>query len=128
MTEDSRDECCRKLSSQMDAVMAQTRALEQRIEMRDHTNAADRRYADAALTADYYVRKDNLHRLQAQEAERIEAEREQAREDIERRRRLQARYDSVYRAFGSATPEPRDDEIPYRYRRRLLQGLARRLP
>jgi hypothetical protein len=75
-------------------------------------------------------------RLEQQEAERLEAARaaqaradaDHARENAERRRQIIDRYDPFFAAFGTQTPQPRDDESAYDYRRRLFTRLQRRLP
>lgn len=62
------------------------------------------------------------------DAERIMAERQQAREDADQRRELQVRYADSFAAFGTQPPMPVDDESPGRYRKRLFDSLQRKLP
>jgi hypothetical protein len=66
--------------------------------------------------------------LAADNAERETARRQKARADAEERRQIQVTYSDSYASFGTAVPEPADDESPRSYRRRLYNRLARKLP
>jgi hypothetical protein len=66
--------------------------------------------------------------LREDRAECMRAEREQAREDAERRREIQARYADSFSAFGTLVPPPLDNERPGRYRQRLFDSLQHKLP
>ena len=66
--------------------------------------------------------------LAADNAEREAARRQKARADAEERRQIQVAYSDSYASFGTAVPEPADDELPRSYRRRLYNRLARKLP
>jgi hypothetical protein len=74
----------------------------------------------------------SMRRVEAVEA-RIDAEREDARrqrmrDNAEQRREIQATYADAFQSFGTEVPAPVDDEAPSRYRSRLYNRLARRLP
>jgi hypothetical protein len=69
-----------------------------------------------------------LEQLQAEDAAQRQAEREQAKAYAEKRREYQARYSDAFQSFGVETPAPSDDETPFAYRRRLFNGLQRKLP
>jgi hypothetical protein len=66
--------------------------------------------------------------LEAEDAERADEARAQARADAHRNREIGEIYDDAFRAFGVTTPEPADDERPRQYRRRLYERLRRKLP
>jgi hypothetical protein len=70
---------------------------------------------------------EELH-LREERAERMRAERAQAREDAERRRQFQVRYADAYQSFGVDPPAPVDDETPLAFRKRLFDGLTHKLP
>jgi hypothetical protein len=121
-----------KISGQIDTVMARVHQLDRRLEA-ERAEAVERaqrerRYSSAAADVDYLVRKDSLHRLQQQEADRIAEAREQDRHHAESRQRIQTRYDDAFASFGEHTPPPVADEYPGDYRRRLLQRLINKLP
>jgi hypothetical protein len=61
-------------------------------------------------------------------AEREEARRQRMRDASEQRRGIQATYADAFQSFGTEVPPPIDDEAPARYRARLYNRLARRLP
>jgi hypothetical protein len=63
----------------------------------------------------------------AEDAEREREEIDKARRYTERKREHQALYADSYRAFNIEPPMPIDDELPSRYRRRLYDGLRRKL-
>jgi hypothetical protein len=66
---------------------------------------------------------------QAREDASLEdARRQRQRANAEARREIAARYDSAYQSFGTTVPEAADDEPVQRYRARLFDRLARRLP
>jgi hypothetical protein len=71
-------------------------------------------------------------RLEAVEAraalERDFARAQRMREAAEARREIQSNYADAFRAFGTETPAPVDDEAPSAYRRRLFNRLVRKLP
>lgn len=62
------------------------------------------------------------------DARREDARRERQRENAEARREIAARYDDAFAAFGTTVPAAVDDEPVARYRARLFNRLARRLP
>ena len=70
------------------------------------------------------------HEARLAEAEAVrEAERiQRQRDNFEQRREIAARYDAAFASFGVAAPEAADDEGPGRYRARLFNRLARKLP
>ena len=51
-------------------------------------------------------------RQRAEDAERMMAEREQARADSEKKRVIQTRYDDAFSAFGTRAPQPVEGERP----------------
>ena len=63
-----------------------------------------------------------------EDAAREEARRQRQRDNAEQRRQIAGVYDDAYRSFGTEVPAPVDDEAPSRYRARLFNRLARRLP
>jgi hypothetical protein len=70
-----------------------------------------------------------LEAVEAQQAaEREEARRARMRDAMYERTEIGSRYADAFRAFGSEVPAPVDDESPSRYRARLYNRLARRLP
>jgi hypothetical protein len=66
--------------------------------------------------------------LAADNAEREASRRQRQRDNAEQRRMIATAYDDAFRSFGTAVPEPADDESPSAYRRRLYNRLARKLP
>jgi hypothetical protein len=73
------------------------------------------------------LRRDE-EQLEREAAEQRRADAEQARADAWRNREIGELYDEAFRSFGTETPQPRDDERPSRYRRRLFSRLQRKLP
>ena len=69
-----------------------------------------------------------IERQAAEEAEREEARRVRIRDNAERRRQYQVRYSDAYQSFGTVTPAPIDNELAGEYRKRLYEGLRRKLP
>ena len=69
-----------------------------------------------------------IERQAAQDAERMMAEREQARADSEKKRVIQTRYDDAFSAFGTRAPQPVEGERPGQYRRRMFELLRTKLP
>ena len=67
-------------------------------------------------------------RRRAEDAERMMAEREQARADSEKKRVIQTRYDDAFSAFGTRAPAPVEGERPGAYRRRMFELLRNKLP
>lgn len=68
-----------------------------------------------------------LARLEAERAEQEREAAERARRHAERKREFQAAYADAYAGFNLETPMARTDELPSKYRRRLYDGLRRRL-
>jgi hypothetical protein len=66
--------------------------------------------------------------LAADNADREAARRQRQRDNAEQRRQIQVTYSDAFASFGSDVPAPADDESPARYRVRLFNRLARRLP
>ena len=93
-------------------------------DVQDRISNTSRR-ADALL--DSMTRRE-IERQRAEDAERMMADAAQAREDAERRRQYQVRYDDAFQAFGERCPQPAADERPGAYRRRLFEHLRRKLP
>ena len=70
-----------------------------------------------------------LERVEAQQAaEREEARRARMRDAMYERTEIGSRYADAFRSFGTEVPAPVDDEPPSRYRARLFNRLARKLP
>jgi hypothetical protein len=80
---------------------------------------------DALL--DQRVRHEEAE-LARQDASLEDARRQRQRANAEARIEIQAVYADAYRSFGTEVPAPVDDELPARYRARLFNRLARRLP
>jgi septal ring factor EnvC (AmiA/AmiB activator) len=83
----------------------------------DRLDGSSRRI-DAML--DGMTRREMAAR-QREDAERMMAEREQARADSERCRQFQIRYDDAFQAFGVRTPAPVEGERSGAYRKRLFE-------
>lgn len=66
--------------------------------------------------------------LAADNADREAARRQRQRDNAEQRRQIQVTYSDAFASFGTDVPAPADDELPARYRVRLFNRLARRLP
>ena len=66
--------------------------------------------------------------LAADNADREAARRQRQRDNAEQRRQIQVTYSDAFASFGTDVPAPADDESPARYRVRLFNRLARRLP
>ena len=66
--------------------------------------------------------------IAAENAAREDARRVRARENAEQRRQIAQTYDDAFSSFGTEVPAAVDDEAPSRYRARLFNRLARRLP
>jgi hypothetical protein len=66
--------------------------------------------------------------LAADNAEREAARRQRQRDNAEQRRMIGAVYADAFASFGVEVPAPADDEAPARYRVRLFNRLARKLP
>jgi hypothetical protein len=94
-------------------------------------SAVQQRFDDTLSRIDS-VLDAQVRRIEAVEAqhaaEREEARRARMRDAMHERTEIASRYDSAFRAFGSEVPAPVDDEAPSRYRARLYNRLARRLP
>jgi hypothetical protein len=94
-------------------------------------SSAQARFNETLSRADDLLREklrreqEELERQDA--ADRIE-DRVRARENVERRRLIAARYDDAFASFNVQTPQAMDDEAPGAYRRRLYGRLMRRLP
>jgi hypothetical protein len=70
-----------------------------------------------------------LEKIEAQQAaEREEARRARMRDAMYERTEIGSRYADAFRSFGTEVPAPVDDEPPSRYRARLFNRLARKLP
>jgi hypothetical protein len=66
-------------------------------------------------------------RLREEAADREREEIDKAGRYTERKREYQALYAGSYRAFNIEPPMPANDELRSRYRRRLYNGLRRKL-
>jgi hypothetical protein len=89
------------------------------------------RFDSTMARADRVLAERLKREIAAQEAEdaaRADEAREKARADAEKRRMVAAKFDDAFRAFSVETPQPRDDESPGQYRRRLFSRLQRKLP
>jgi hypothetical protein len=89
------------------------------------------RYDETMSRADALLR-EKLRReeqaLAAEDAEREDARRQRQRNNAEERREIGARYADAFQSFGTEPPMPLDDEAPQRFRGRLFNRLARKLP
>jgi hypothetical protein len=74
------------------------------------------------------IERREAERSRAEDAERMMAEREQARADSEKKRVIQTRYDDAFAAFGTRAPAPVEGERPGAYRRRMFEHLRCKLP
>jgi hypothetical protein len=71
--------------------------------------------------------RKELARLEAEAAEQEREAAERARRHAERKREFQSRYADAYAVLNLETPMSQADELPSKYRRRLYDGLRRRL-
>lgn len=84
----------------------------------------------ASERLDQIVLQQERRELARLEAEQAEQEREaaaRARAHAERKRQFQETYADAYAGFNIEAPMPQVDELPSRFRRRLYDGLRRRL-
>jgi hypothetical protein len=94
-------------------------------------STAQARFDDMLTRADEVLAKRlkrEAEALEREDAEREEARRARARANAEERTEIASRFDSQFRSFGVEVPMPVDDEAPSRYRARLFNRLARKLP
>ena len=94
-------------------------------------SAVQQRFDDTLSRLDG-VLDSQVRRIEAveatQAAEREEARRVRMRDAMYERTEIGSRYADAFRSFGTEVPAPADDEPPSRYRARLYNRLARRLP
>ena len=94
-------------------------------------SAVQQRFDDTLSRLDG-VLDSQVRRIEAveatQAAEREEARRVRMRDAMYERTEIGSRYADAFLAFGTEVPAPVDDEAPSRYRARLYNRLARRLP
>jgi hypothetical protein len=74
------------------------------------------------------IERSEAERQRAENAGRDEARRVWMRDNAERQREYGARYADSYAAFGVQMPPPIDNESAGAYRKRLYEGLRRKLP
>ena len=94
-------------------------------------SAVQQRFDDTLSRLDSVLDQQvaRLERVEAQQAaEREEARRARMRDAMHERTEIGSRYADAFRSFGTEVPAPVDDEAPSRYRARLFNRLARRLP